>query len=112
MKWCAGAACAVPRSALVDSALAAGPFPFAQHELLDFTGRSLRQLAEMNGLRALEPGHARLAVVDDFLLRHRGAVAQDDEGLRCLAPIIVGNADHGYLEHCRMRGDGLLDLDR
>src|SRR6476660_2549337 len=98
--------------ALVDSAFAPGPFPFAQHELLDLAGRRLRQLAEMNGLRALEAGQARLAVVDNFLLSHRGAVAQDNEGLRCLAPIIVRNADHRYLEHGGMRGNGLLNLDR
>ena len=45
------------------------PLPLAQHELLDLAGRGLGQLAELDGVRALEVGQMLAAEGDDLLGR-------------------------------------------
>jgi hypothetical protein len=52
------------------------------------------------------------AVLDDLALAERVARAGDDQRLRRLAPLRVGDADHRHLEDAGMTADDLLDLAR
>ena len=52
-----------------DVPVPAGPLPLAEHELLDLAGRGLRQVAELDRVRALEVGEVLAAERDDLLAR-------------------------------------------
>src|SRR4029077_10931421 len=103
---------ASPRWISVDARRAIAPLAIAQDVLLHLARRGLRQRAELDGVGRLEAGDALPAVLDQVLRRRLRAVAQRHEGLRPLAPALVRDGDHGAFEHCRVRGERLLDLDR
>src|SRR6201996_9034710 len=87
------------------------PFALAQHELLGFTGRCLRQRAELDRVRALVVREALPAERDDLPGVSRGALVERDERLRPLAPVRVRDPDDRAFEYGRVGGDRLLDLD-
>src|SRR6059036_3861536 len=97
---------------LVDPLLLAPPLLLAQHELLDLPGGGLRQVAELDGGGTLEVSDVPAAELDDLLLGRRHPRLQRDERFGPLAPPLVGDRDHRALEHGRVLGNGLLDLDR
>src|SRR3712207_1243625 len=96
---------------LVDLLLLSGPLLVAQDELLDLAGRGLREVCELDGGGGLEAGDALLAVVYDLLLGSLLSLLEGDEGLRALAPLLIGDGDDRGLHHRRMPGDRLLHLD-
>src|SRR5262244_1522929 len=61
------------------------PLLVAQHELLGLAGRGLRQVAELDGRRALEARNVLPAEFDDLRLGRARARFQRDEGLGPLA---------------------------
>ena len=86
---------APPRGGAVDLAVAAFPVGLAQLELLELAGGGAGQrVAELDRRRALEVRHAVAAVRDEVLGRRRLALAQHDQRLDRLAPLLVGHADH------------------
>src|SRR5262249_7992336 len=87
------------------------PFALAQHELLGFARRCLRQRAELNRVRALVVCEALPAERDDLLRGGRAALAERDERLRPLAPVRVRDPDDRAFEYGRVGGDRLLDFD-
>src|SRR3989454_10569336 len=97
---------------LVDPLLPALPLLLAQDELLHLPGRRLRQVAELDGRRALEMRDVLAAELDDLRSGRRLTGLERDERLGALAPPLVGDRDNGALEHGRVPGDALLDLDR
>ena len=87
------------------------PLALAQHELLDLAGRGLRQRPELDRVRALVVREALAAERDDLLRGRRGALVERDERLGPLPPVRVRDPDDRALEHRRVGGDRLLDLD-
>src|SRR5689334_4299842 len=102
---------AITTSLSVDALVAPGPFPVAEHELLDLPRRRLRQRPERDRLRALEVGEQATAVRDDVRLGRRPALLRDDERLRHLAPLLVRHGDDRDLEDVGVPRDRLLHLD-
>src|SRR5262249_2187733 len=97
---------------LIDSLRLPAPLFLSQDELLHLAGRGLGQLAELDRGRAFVARDLLAAELDD--LRLGGAVAglERHESLGPLAPGLVGDGDHGALQHGRVLRDRLLDLDR
>src|SRR5262245_53005566 len=87
------------------------PFTLAQHELLGFARRCLRQRAELDRVRALVVREALPAERDDLLRGGLGALAERDERLRPLAPVRMRDPDDRAFEYGRVGGDRLLDFD-
>src|SRR5262249_49494877 len=96
---------------LVDPLLPALPLLLAKDELLHLAGRRLRQVAELDGRRALEVRDVLAAELDDLRLGGPLPRLQGDERLGPLAPLVVRDRDHRALEDGRMARDALLDLD-
>src|SRR5437868_5320556 len=89
------------------------PFPLllAQDELLDLSGGGLWQGPELDLPGCLEMGETGLAMLDDLLGRRLFPGREGHEGLRHLAPLLVGNRDHRRLEDRGMADHRLLHLD-
>src|SRR5437867_3776687 len=67
----------------------------AELELLDLPGRGLRQVAEDDASRRLEPGDALLDVLDELRLRGGCTRSQLNVGDDRLAPVGIRRADNG-----------------
>src|SRR5512145_2264425 len=88
------------------------PLLLAEAELLDLARRRLRELAELDRLRALEVREPFAAELDELLLGDPGARAEADERRRHLAPLGLRHGDDRRLEHRRVLHDRGVDLDR
>src|SRR5829696_5644836 len=97
---------------LVHLLFALRPFLVAQDELLDFAGRGLGQLGELDGRGSLEAGDVLLAEVYDLLLGRILPLLEYDERLGALAPLLVRDGDDRGLHYGRVARNGLLHLDR
>src|SRR6478735_4309362 len=101
-----------PRARLsVDPPRAPGPLRLAKRELLHLAGGGLRERAELDRVRALVVREAVAAERLDLGVRRARAFLQGHEGLRPLAPALVGDRHDGALEDRGVRADRLLDLD-
>src|SRR3712207_1737622 len=105
---CSVANCSYP---LVDLLLLSGPLFVAQDELLNLACRSLRKVRELDGRRGLEAGYAFFAEVYDLLLGSLLSFFEGDEGLRALAPLLIGDGDDCGLHHRRVADYCLLHFD-
>src|SRR5712691_10816574 len=97
--------------ALVDTLRLAFPLLVAQHELLHLARRGLGEIAELDGRGRLEVGDVLLAELDDVLLAGALTGLEGDKSLGPLAPLLVGNGNHGALHHRGVLGHALLHLD-
>src|SRR5262245_37363690 len=95
----------------VDPLGVALPLAVTQHEFLDLPGRGLRQVAELDGGRALEARDVLAAELDDLRFGGGASGLERDEGLGPLAPLGVGHGDHGALHDRRVLRHDLLHLD-
>src|SRR5215211_1054172 len=96
---------------LIDLLFALRPFLVAQDELLDFAGRGLGQLGELDCGWGLEAGDVLLAEAYDLLLGRLLPLLEHDERLGALAPLLVGDGDDRSLHYGRVARHGLLHLD-
>src|SRR5207302_6914372 len=98
---------------LVDLALAPGPVGLAELELLELAGgRAGERVAQLDRRRALVVRHARATERDQVRRARLGARAEHDQRLDGLAPLLVGDADHGGLGDGGVLVEAVLDLDR
>src|SRR5918993_2492641 len=96
---------------LIDLLFALRPFLVAQDELLDFAGRGLGQLGELDSRGGLEAGDVLLAEVYDLLLGGLLPLLEHDKRLGALAPLLVRDGDDRGLHYGRVARHGLLHLD-
>src|SRR5262249_11741533 len=96
---------------LVDALGAAAPLLVPQHELLDLPPGGLGKIAELHRRRRLEARDVPLAELDDLDLGGGGPDLERHEGLRPLAPFLVGDGDDRALEDRGMPRHRLLHLD-
>src|ERR1700722_8564236 len=75
----------------VDAFRLTGPFPFAQHVLLDLPGRGFRQRTEFIDFRYFERAQLRARKLFERAGVDRIAGLQRDERFRYLAPLLVRN---------------------
>src|SRR5215216_5745261 len=94
---------------LVHPLFAIFPLLIAKNELLDLARRGLGELGELGGL---ETGDVIFAEVYDLFFGRVLPLLEHDERLGTLAPLLVGDGDHGGLHDGRVPRDGLLNLDR
>src|SRR6266699_97028 len=99
---------------LHDRGLVAGPVRLPQHPLVQLAGGGPRHVGhEVDGPRALEvrdPGPAVLDQLAGQVGPGAGQVGGLHHGLHLLAQVLVGDADHGHVEHGGMRGEQVLRL--
>jgi len=67
---------------------------------------------ELHSCGGREPGQALFAMRDDVLLADPCAGCSDNECLDCLAPLLIGHADHGHFGDLGQMRDTVLDPDR
>src|SRR5262245_27754052 len=82
-----------------DASFAAGPLLLAQHVLLDFPGRGLRERAELDRVRALVVGKPVAGERDDLVRARARIVPERHERLGAFPPVRMGDRDDGALEH-------------
>src|SRR5664279_429188 len=99
------------RVCLVDAHVVACPLALAEDVLLYLPGRGLRERAELNRDGTLVVGDVVAAAVDDLALGRRPVVLERHERLRALAPFLIWGCDDSALQHGRVAGDRVLDLD-
>src|SRR5262249_21517733 len=105
-----GSRCARPNLHLVDRPVARFDL-LLQQKALDLPGRGKRQLAEnFHPLRQLVGRDLAAQEVVELLQGHlRAALGHDAQAVALPEPGIC-HADHGDMQHLRMRGQDLLDL--
>src|SRR5215510_3090875 len=89
------------------------PVRLAQSKLLDLPGCRLGQhLNELHRFRSLEMCHAIATEANQLALLQALAGLEHDESLGHLPPLLIGDADDGGFEHCRMLIEHGFHLDR
>src|ERR1700674_5125980 len=109
-----GTAARAPRlRGLVDAAASALPVLVANDELLELAGGGARKRCyEVDRCGALEVGEMLAGEFDELVLGRCHALAQNDQRLRGLAPLLAGHADHGALQHGGVLVERVFDLRR